>query len=120
MGIITNAGYDAMATYLATSFPYVANGTDPTSEEYTDTALGSENSANGSARKTATTSTTSVGITEWDAIFYFTGDVTVRELAIVSASSGGTMLYRRVLASSRDYVDADSMEVHVTHTYTRS
>jgi hypothetical protein len=120
MGTITNAGLDGMATLLAAGFPYMANGTDPTAEAYTDTALGAENTLYGSARKAATATPSSVGICEWNATFYFTGNVTVRETGIFSASSGGTMVYRRVLASNRNYVDGDSMEVNVSHTYARS
>lgn len=120
MGTIPNAGLDAMAALLADAFPYIANGTDPTGEAYTDTALGAENTLYGSARKEATRNTSSTGIATWNTTFYFTGDVTVREYSIQSSSSGGIMLYRRVLASNRNYVDGDSMEVNVSHTYARS
>lgn len=120
MGIITNAGYDAIATLIANAFPYFANGTDPTAENYTDTALGAENTLYGSARKESTRTTTSTGTTNWNTVFYFTNNVSVREHGIFSASSGGTMLYRRVLASTRNYVDGDSMEVNVTHVMSRS
>jgi hypothetical protein len=120
MGTIPNAGLDAMATLLTGGFPYMANGTDSTAEAYTDTALGVENTLYGAARKAGTASVSSVGICTWNTTFYFTNNVTVREYGIFSEPSGGTMLYRRVLASNRNYVDGDSMEVNVSHTYTRS
>jgi len=120
MGTITNAGLDSMATLLIGAYPYVATGTDSTAEVNTDAALGAENTLYGSARKAATTSTSSTGIATWNVLFPFTGSVTVREIGIFSASSSGTMLYRRVLAANRTYADGDSMEITVTHTYARS
>lgn len=120
MGTITDAGYNSMATLLIGAFPYIANGTDPTAEAYTDTALGAENTLYGSARKAAITATAAIGISTWNAVFYFTNNVTVREYGIFSASSAGTMLYRRVLSANRNYTDGDSMEVNISHTYARA
>lgn len=119
MGTITNVGLNTMASLIANAFTYIANGIDPTAEAATDTTLGSENTLYGSARKSATVTTSAVGMTTWDSIFYFNGPVTVREYGIFSASSAGNMLYRRVLSSNRSYVDGDSMEVIINHSFSR-
>jgi len=125
MGTITDQGLEDMARFLNGVSPpspyiYIANGSDATEESTGHTALGAENTLYGSARKAATCSYTALGISTWNAVFYFTGDVTVREYGIFNASSGGRMLYRRVLSTYRNYVDADSMEVFISHSYARA
>ncbi|MEN6293570.1 MAG: hypothetical protein ABFD07_16345 [Methanobacterium sp.] len=121
MGTITNDGLDTQAALLIEAFPYIANGTGSTAEAETDTALESENALYGAARKAATTSTSSNGISTWYALFAITGgNVSVREYGIFSASSGGTMLYRRVLLAARNYTDGDALELNITHTHARS
>lgn len=118
--MITNDGLNTQATLLIGAFPYIGNGAGSTSEADTDSALESENTLYGSARKAATVSTSPNGIAAWDALFTITGgDVAVREYAIFSAASGGTMLYRRVLLTTRNYTDGDALEIHVVHNHTR-
>lgn len=123
-GVITNIGLEFIAkntTGVADNeFVYLALGTDPTSALATDTALGAENTLYGSARKLATCTYTSTGISTWNALFSFTGDVTVREVGLFDASSGGNMLYRRVLSSNRNYADGDAAEFTVSLTFARA
>lgn len=117
MGTITNSGLEYIAKNINgvddNEFAYMAIGTDPTSESVSDTALGSENTQYGSARKQATCTYTSPGTAVWNALFSFTGEVTVREIGIFDAPTGGNLLYRRVLASNRNYSDGDAAEFTV-------
>jgi hypothetical protein len=118
--MITNDGLNTQATLLIGAFPYIGNGTGPTAEVETDSALESENTLYGSARKAATVSTSSNGISTWDALFTITGgDVSVREYGIFSAASSGTMFYRRVLLTTRNYTDGDALEIHIVHNHAR-
>jgi hypothetical protein len=122
MGTITGTGLDVMAYLLSDYFTYVANGTGTTAEATTDTSLAAENTLYGSARKTGTVTFSSdkTGTTIWNVLFSFTDTVIVREYGIFTSSSGGSMLYRRVLSANRTYQDADSMELTITHTFARS
>lgn len=122
MGTITEDGFDVMAYFLSDGFAYVANGTGTTAEAITDTALVTENTLYGAARKLAavTFSSDGTGTTTWNVLFSFTGAVTVREYGIFSSDAGGTMLYRRLLSANRTYADGDSMELTITHTFARA
>lgn len=124
MGTITNTGLEFMAKLIngvaSNEFTYIALGTDPTAENSADTALGAENTTNGSARKQATCTYISPGTASWNALFSFTGSVTVREIGIFDAPTGGNLLYRRVLSANRSYSDGDAAEFTITHTFVRA
>ena len=122
MGTVTADGVDSMAYLLADYFKYIATGIGTTAEATTDTALVSENTLYGSARKFvgATFSTDGSGTTTWNTLFSFTGEVIVREYGIFDLSAAGVMLYRRVLSANRTYQDGDSMELTITHTFGRA
>jgi hypothetical protein len=124
MGTTSDKGLESMARMIngvsaPAAFTRIANGTGSTAEANNQTALVTENTLYGAARKVATCTFTSPATATWDALFSFTGNVTVRELGIFNAASSGDMLYRRLLASNRSYVDGDSMEVIITHTFAR-
>ena len=124
MSTRTNAGLTVAARRLNRSgadaaFTYIATGAGSTAEGTSQTALVTENTANGSARATATCTQENTGDSKWVRNFNFTGNVTVREIGIFNASSGGTMLLRHVLASNRDYVNGQSLEITITNTTSR-
>jgi len=95
-----------------TAFTYLANGSGSTAFVKTQTALVTENTANGSARHAATVSledTTDTDDTlrllyQWTA----TGAITIKEAGIFNASSAGTMLARKVLDSTVTLASTDT------------
>jgi len=124
MGTITNTGLEYIAKNLNglvdSEFTYIAIGTDSTAESTSNTSLGAENTTLGAARKQATCAYTSPGTASFNALFSFSGNVTVREVGIFDAPSGGHLLYRRVLAANRNYSDGDAAEFTVTIPFTRA
>lgn len=121
---LTNTGLEYILkdiTGLATSnFVYMAIGSGSTAFTTSNTTLANENTLYGSARKAATCSFVSPATARWTALFSFTGDVTVREIGLFDAASGGHMLYRRVLSANESYHDGGSMEYTVDITLTRA
>jgi hypothetical protein len=125
MATITDAGITAVARRLNGSgadaaFAHIATGTGSTAESTSQTALVTENTANGSGRATATCTQENTGDSKWVRTFNFTGNVTVREIGIFNAPSAGTMLLRHVLASDRAYENGQSLEITITNTTSRS
>lgn len=120
-GVITNTGLEYIAKntngVADNEFIYMALGTGSTAASATNTTLGAENTLYGSARKQATCTYSSTGIATWNAQFSFTGAVTVREVGIFDSSSGGNLLYRRVLTANRVYADGDAAEFSVSFTF---
>jgi hypothetical protein len=124
MATITDAGLAVVAKRLNGSgadaaFTYIATGSGSTAESTSHTALVAENTANGSARATATCTQENTGDSKWVKTFTFTGNVTVREISIQNAPSGGTMYLRHVLASNREYENGQSLEITITNTTSR-
>jgi hypothetical protein len=121
-GVVTNVGLEYLAKnangVADTEFLYMALGTGSTAASATDTALGSENTLYGSARKQATCTYSATGIATWEALFSFTGNVTVREIGIFDASN--RLLYRRVLADNKPYSDAMAARFTVSMTFQRA
>ena len=114
---VTNAGLAECAglignTGSCTAFTYLANGSGSTAFAATQTALVTENTANGSARAAATVSRTTTTATndtlslvkQWTA----SGAVTIKEAGIFNASSTGDMLARKVLDSTVTLASADT------------
>lgn len=95
-----------------TAFTYLANGSGATAFVKTQTALVTENTANGSARASATVSRTTTTDTndtlslvkQWTA----SGAVTIKEAGVFNASSAGDMLARKVLDSTVTLADTDT------------
>ena len=119
---ITNAGLAEVTALLGdvgspTAFTYLALGSDNTAFNASQTALGSEITGNGLARASATVTqetTTETNDTlrlqhQWSV----TGSETVREAGIFNASSGGTMLARKVLTTPQSLSNGDTF----TYTY---
>ena len=109
---ITNAGIEYILKNINgvadTEFVYIATGSGSTAFSVLDTALASENTLYGSARKTATCSFISPATARWNALFNFTGDVDVREYGLFDASD--RLMYRHVMSSTEDYHDGGSLE----------
>ena len=114
---ITAAGKAEVAGLIGdsgspTEFTYLANGSGSTAFVKTQTALVTENTANGSARAAATvtrTDTTDTNDTlslvkQWTA----SGAITIKEAGVFNASSAGDMLARKVLAATVTLADTDT------------
>ena len=79
MATITDAGLAVVAKRLNGSgadaaFTYIATGSGSTAESTSHTALVAENTANGSARATATCTQENTGDSKWVKTFTFTGN----------------------------------------------
>lgn len=119
MGTITDGGLNEIAKKINGASPgavfnYIALGTSAQAENPADVSLAAENTLYGAARKIANVASFSPGGITWNTTFQFTGPVTVREIGIFNAPSGGTILYRWVLAANRVYNDGDGVQVNVT------
>ncbi|ALK06159.1 hypothetical protein SAMN02910340_02103 [Methanosarcina thermophila] len=101
-------------------FIYIATGTGATAESTSDTALENENAQYGAQRVQANCSFTSPGTSVWSYLFAFTGSVIIRELGILNAASGGTLLLRHVLSENKPYSDGESVEIAITNTMMRN
>jgi hypothetical protein len=121
MATITNAGKLAVAKLLngvdsVAAFTYMATGSGSTAEAATQTALVTENTANGSGRAAATCSYVADYKARFVNTFNFTGAVTIREIGIFNAPSAGTMLLRHVLTADKVYSNGESVEITVDVT----
>lgn len=114
---ITAAGKAEVAGLMGntgspSAFTYLANGSGTTAFVKTQTALVTENTANGSARASATVSRTTTTDTndtlslvkQWTA----TGAITINEVGVFNAASAGDMLARKVLDSTVTLADTDT------------
>lgn len=114
---ITAAGKAEVAGLIGdtgspTEFTYLANGSGDTAFVKTQTALVTENTANGSGRAVATVSRTDTTDTndtlslvkQWTA----SGAITIKEAGVFNASSAGDMLARKVLSSTVTLADTDT------------
>jgi hypothetical protein len=125
MATITDAGILTVAklingTDTPAAFTYMATGSGSTAEANAQTALVTENSANGSARAAATCTYEATGVSKWVKTFEFSGAVTVREIGIFNASSAGTMLLRHLLTADKVYGSGESVEITITNTTSRA
>lgn len=124
MSTITDDGIEATARMLnnvtpPAAFTYIGTGTGATAESTTDTTLGTENTLYGAGRAAATCTFTSPGTSQWTNMFAFTGSVTIREVGIFNAASGGDMLLRHVLTENKTFTDGESVEITITNTMVR-
>lgn len=124
MATITDIGIETMARMLTNTSPgaaftYLATGTGTTAESASDTALVSENASYGAQRAAATCSFTAPGTSTWTKLFSFTGNVTIREIGIFSASSAGNMFMRHLLTANKTYSDGESVEITITNSVSR-
>lgn len=122
--VISDGGVEATARMLngvspPAAFTYIATGTGATAASPTDTALEAENTLNGSARAAVTCSFSSPGTSQWTHNFVFNGTVIIREVAVLNAASGGTMLLRGVLSENKTFTDGEAVEITITNTMVR-
>lgn len=117
--LITNPGFAAIASRLngdgaEAVFGYIAVGTGTTAAAVTDTALQTELSTSGLSRAAATASRVTTSVTNdtarFSKTFTVTGSAAVTEIGILNASSGGTLLCRRVF-SAYNVVNGDELTV---------
>lgn len=124
MVTIVDAGLEATARLIngvsaGAAFTYMATGSGSTAEATSQTALVTENTTNGAQRAAATCTYEATGISKWVKTFSFTGAVTLREIAILNASSNGTMFCRHVLSADKIYANGESVEITISNTLSR-
>ena len=114
---VTNLGKKAMIGLAGnidtqTAFGYVANGSGSTDAAAAQTALVSENTGSGSDRAAVTptseTTTTTDDTLRFTKTWTFSGSKTLREFAILNASSDGVMLARYVLAGDKALISGET------------
>lgn len=119
MATLTNAGKVGIAKRIngvtQNAFTYIAIGSGSTAEAATQTALVTEITTNGGARAAGTATYVANYIARLTKLFSFTGNVTLREVAIFDASSGGNMLMRHVYAADKTYINGESVEIIIDH-----
>lgn len=106
-----------------TKFDAIAIGTDATPVAQTQTALGSEITTGGGARKTGAdvlatlvTKNSSEDTIRFVTTFAFTNSFSVNELAVLNAPTGGIMLLRQVFDSPLNVVSQDALELTIDVT----
>lgn len=124
MVTIVDAGIEETARKIngvspGAAFTYMATGSASTAETTSQIGLGAENTTNGAQRAAATCTYEATGISKWVKTFSFTGPVTLREIGIYNASSGGTMFCRHVLSADKVYANGESVEITITDTLSR-
>lgn len=119
MATLTNAGKVGIAKRIngvtQNAFTFIAIGSGSTAEAATQTALVTEVTTNGGARAAGTATYVANYIARLTKLFSFTGNVTLREVGIFDASSGGNMLMRHVYAADKTYINGESVEIIIDH-----
>ena len=123
MGTITNIGKETAARMIANVSPadpfiYMATGTGSGAESTSDTALGTENTLYGAERAEATCSFTAPGTIQWQYLFSFSDNVTIRELGVFNAATAGDMFLRILLTNNKNYEEGFSALITITTTVT--
>ena len=104
--LVTNAGLAAIAglvgnTGSITAFTYLAVGTSSTAAAASQTTLVAEITDTGLARASATVSRSTTTATndtlQFDYVWTASGSKSILEVGVFNASSGGTMLARKVI-----------------------
>jgi len=117
--LIVNDGLAALASLLngdggEAAFTYIAVGSGSTAEAATDSALGTEITASGLSRASATVSRETQNVTNDMAVltnsFSVTASETVNEIGIFNAGTGGTMFSRKVI-STKNVTSGDTLEI---------
>jgi hypothetical protein len=114
---ITTAGKRAVAQMIGgvgtvADFDYLALGDSDTAFAVGQTALISEITGNGLARAQDSTPTEAAAVLSIDYTWTASGAETLKEVGLLNAPSGGTLLGRTVLASSVSMVN------NATYKYT--
>lgn len=119
--VVTNVGKAEIAGLICadqaasyTAFDYIAIGTGTTAASDTDTALEAEITSGGGERQNATgtivTTDTTDDTAQFEATFNFTSSFAVTEAGLFNASTGGTMLCRKVF-DVINVVSGDKLQV---------
>jgi len=116
---ITNTGFAALAGLAGNigsvdPFIYLANGSVITAFEVLQTALLGENSGSGSDRAVVTPTRVQTTVAndtlQLQNTWSITGAITVNEVAVLNAASGGIMGARSVTAATRTLTSGDSYQ----------
>ncbi|AAM07154.1 predicted protein [Methanosarcina acetivorans C2A] len=123
--MITNAGKEALArravgVEATAEFDYIGTGTGSSAAADTDTALESENNSNGAVR--------TQGIATYPENYKgrvvitltITGNVTIREMGIFNAASGGTLLARGIFTEDQNYTAGQQVQITGDTNFTSS
>lgn len=98
-------------------FDYIAIGTGTAEAEESDTALGNEITTGGGARVQETyVHTADTKIWKIEHEFTFTASFSVSEAGLFNASSGGSMLCRRLFTTVFDAESGDKLEIRFEFT----
>ncbi|HQJ88725.1 MAG TPA: hypothetical protein PLY91_09320 [Methanoregulaceae archaeon] len=123
MATITDKGLECKAKLLngvsTTPFIYIALGSSNTPEATNQTALGSELTTGGAARKVATCGYESGYKSVWSAAFSFTDTLTIYEVGIFDEGSGGNMYSRHVFSMPKNVENGETILFTQRNTETR-
>jgi len=123
MTTIVNAALEALpkigAGLPVDPFEYMAIGTGTTAEQETDTGLESEITTGGGERSQATCSYESGNLAVFTHEFTFTAELTITEVGIFNALSGGTMLLRHVYTEAKVVKPGESLQITIKVNYDR-
>ena len=109
---MNNLGLALIATSVGSACTYLAYGTGTTAFSASQTTLVTETSR-AAATVTSTTTNVSNDTTQLVKAFSITSTLTIAEVGAFTASSGGTMLCRTKLSTTRDVTSGS------TFTYTQ-
>ena len=112
MATVTTAALTACSALIGASFTYLAVGTGTTAESASHTGLVTEVAASGLSRATGAvtyedtthTDDTVQVVKTWTS----SGTVTISEVGLFNASSGGTMAFRELLSPTKAVVSGDT------------
>jgi hypothetical protein len=123
MGTITVKGIESAARMVPNVSPpppyiYMSTGTGANAESASDTALGNENTQYGAERAEATCTFTAPNIIQWEHLFSFSDNVTLRELGIHNDPTAGDMFLRICLLNNKNYEEGFSALIRIRTTIT--
>lgn len=101
-------------------FTYMANGTGSTAEGNAQTALVTENTTGGMARKVADVAYEADYKCTWEATWTASGAQVVREIGIFDGVVPGNMLIRHVYAANKTLADAEQIICRLRYTQSRA
>lgn len=110
MATLTSAFLAWVLTAIDDKFTYIAIGSSDAAENASHTTLTTEITTNGGARAAAVGSI-DAGVLTISKEFTITGNLTVNEAGVFSASSGGTMATRGIAGSPISLINGDYLVV---------
>lgn len=113
MATIVDKGLEIKAKLLnglhTLPFQYMGLGSSSTAEATNQTALVTEHTTGGAARKAATCGYETGFKSVWSAAFAFTATLTIAEVGIFDAASGGNMYSRHVFGTPKTVENGETI-----------